>query len=154
MIAKTRTSVRLTEAPAEGIFFGLYTRTFIRVLEGIKKGRISMNTALEFLVFLLPFDLGIRAAKASHQRFMNLVSEKSIAAKIRAAVFMVLGFGIQLAIFIWATIFSGLSESFLELFNNSRPISSAELAMLLVVVYFVSWITNFVILSLYRFLSN
>ena len=113
-----------------------------------------MNTALEFLVFLLSSDLGIRAAKASHQRLMNLVSEKSIAAKIRAAVFMVLGFGIQLAIFIWATIFSGLSESFLELFNNSRPISSAELAMLLVVVYFVSWITNFVILSLYRFLSN
>ena len=97
-----------------------------------------MNTALEFLVFLLPFDLGIRAAKASHQRFMNLVSEKSIAAKIRAAVFMVLGFGIQLAIFIWATIFSGLSESFFELLNSSRPISSAEFAMLLVVVYFVS----------------
>lgn len=113
-----------------------------------------MNTALEFLVFLLPFDLGIRAAKASHQRFMNLVSEKSIAAKIRAAVFMVLGFGIQLAIFIWATIFSGLSESFFELLNSSRPISSAEFAMLLVVVYFVSWVMNFVILLLFRLLSN
>lgn len=110
-----------------------------------------MNTALELLVFLLPFDLGIRAAKASHWKFMKFASEKNIAAKIRTAIFMVLEFVIQLAIFIWATIFSGLSESFLELFNNSRPISSAELAMLLFVVYFVSWITNFMILFLYRF---
>lgn len=105
-----------------------------------------MGTILELLVFVFPIELGREVAKGSHRKLRRISSEKSITSKIRLAVFLMLNFILQLAVFTWAIAFSGVGNSFFELLNTSRPYNSAEFSMLLVVVYFASWLTNFAIL--------
>ena len=113
-----------------------------------------MGTTLEFLVFVFPIELGREVAKGSHRTLRRIFSEESIASKVRSAIFLMLNFMLQFAVFTWAIAFSGVGNSFFELLDTSRPYNSAEFAMLLVVVYFVSWLANFAILLVHALIGK